>query len=156
MATYKTADNRSMSTCLHCGMRGDLDPFFHEERYGHWPVLRGEGGGVTHEPLVFVADDAVGGAVECADPVARQPRPDRELARRRAGPRRQRRPAVRSARRAAQGRRQALLPRRPGHQEEQSGPPGLIVPGCARPRPGPGDRRERLTPPPNPDHQEQT
>lgn len=28
-----------MLVCNICGMRGDLDPFLHEERYDHWPRI---------------------------------------------------------------------------------------------------------------------
>lgn len=34
-----------MTSCNICGMRADLDPLFHQERYGHWP--RTERGGMT-------------------------------------------------------------------------------------------------------------
>ena len=28
-----------MILCAYCGMRADIDPEFHEERYGHLPLL---------------------------------------------------------------------------------------------------------------------
>lgn len=40
-----------MTLCARCGMRADVDPAFHFERYGHWPQTpeREAAGCVEHE-----------------------------------------------------------------------------------------------------------
>lgn len=35
--------------CVKCGMVANIDPYFHKERYGHFPVIRGHG----NEELTF-------------------------------------------------------------------------------------------------------
>lgn len=31
----------TITLCTTCGMRADPDPEFHQERYAHWPTVRG-------------------------------------------------------------------------------------------------------------------
>lgn len=46
MTTTKTA---TAKLCIHCGMVGNVDPWFHAERYGHEPVIILDGVRMVHQ-----------------------------------------------------------------------------------------------------------
>lgn len=42
-------DENGRRICLRCGMTGNVDPWEHEERYGHKPVIEKDGQAFEHD-----------------------------------------------------------------------------------------------------------